>query len=187
MGKLRAVKLNTPENLPIQHTRNGQCWWNIQMGLLLCLRKYSTAEEFVCSVSWTTSGKNCLEAVVQKEFRFSIKQRGEKKLTVLCPHFCAPVVRVCWGSQAECPGSAGQLRLGAFGRATWRRSDLLENASVQQSWATWHHGKQRYKDISTAVPPARAWHNTTLHFHKDLGLVMFLTSSKRLKPFWPLL
>lgn len=74
-----------------------------------------------------------------------------------------------------------------FGKATRRRSDLPENASVQQSWATWHHGKQRYKGISTAVPPARAWHNTALHFHKDLGLLMFLTSSERLKPFWPLL
>lgn len=97
------------------------------------------------------------------------------------------MVKVCWGSQAECPGSVGQLRLRVFGKATWRRSDLLENASVQQSWATWHQGKQRYKDISTAVPPARAWHNTALHFHKDLGLVMLLTSSTRLKPFWPLL
>lgn len=113
MGKLRVVKLNTPEKLSIQHTRNGQCWWKTQVGLLLCLRKYSTTEKFVCSISRATSGKNCLEAVAQKEILdFHIKQRGEKKADCSMPWFLCPsgegLLRqpgwmpcLCWAAETQ--------------------------------------------------------------------------------------
>lgn len=176
------MKLNAPENHHSLHARNGQCWWKIHMWLLLHLRKYSATEKFVCSTALTTSGKNCLEAIVQKEILYIYiwKQRG-KKDDYSIPWFLHFSGEDILRQPSWTPLHSTLCRFKEFGQATQRTSDLLENdIGLLQSCATWHHGKQYVQGhFHTCAPNKRARYNSALYFHKDLSLAMSLTSSKR--------